>query len=54
MDTFTLISPLIIVGLVGFLLAKFNWLNKAQVEAITKFAFNIAIPAFLFQQRMIS
>lgn len=50
MDTFTLISPLIIVGLVGFLLAKFNWLNKAQVDAITKFAFNIAIPAFLFQQ----
>lgn len=50
METLTLISPLIIVGLVGFMLAKYNWLSKANVDSLTKFAFNIAIPAFLFQQ----
>ncbi|MBA6223997.1 MULTISPECIES: AEC family transporter [unclassified Colwellia] len=50
MAIFTLISPLIMVGLLGFILAKSNWFNKAQVDALSKFTFNIAIPAFLFQQ----
>ncbi|MFT5816312.1 MAG: malonate transporter [Psychroserpens sp.] len=50
MDIFTLISPLIIVGFIGFVLAKSGWFNKAQVDSLTKFTFNLAIPAFLFQQ----
>jgi len=50
MAIFTLISPLIMVGLLGFILAKSNWFNKGQVDALSKFTFNIAIPAFLFQQ----
>jgi malonate transporter len=50
MAIFTLISPLIMVGLLGFILAKSNWFNKDQVDALSKFTFNIAIPAFLFQQ----
>ena len=50
MATLLLISPLIVVGFIGFLLAKYNWLSKANVDSLTKFAFNIAIPAFLFQQ----
>ena len=50
MAIFTLISPLIMVGLLGFILAKSNWFNKAQVDALSKFTFNIAIPAVLFQQ----
>jgi malonate transporter len=50
MAIFILISPLIIVGLLGFILAKSNWFNKSQVDTLSKFTFNIAIPAFLFQQ----
>jgi len=50
MNTFTLISPLIIVGFIGFLLAKTGWFNKDQVNTLTRFTFNVAIPAFLFQQ----
>ncbi|TWX72884.1 AEC family transporter [Colwellia sp. C1TZA3] len=50
MEVLTLISPLIIVGFIGFVLAKRNWFNKAQVDTLSKFTFNIAIPAFLFQQ----
>lgn len=50
MAIIALISPLIIVGFMGFLLAKRGWFNKVQIDALTKFTFNIAIPAFLFQQ----
>ena len=50
MTIITLISPLIIIGLMGFLLAKKSWLNKEQIDGLTKFTFNLAIPAFLFQQ----
>jgi len=28
MATLLLISPLIVVGFIGFLLAKYNWLSK--------------------------
>lgn len=50
MNIFTLISPLVIVAFIGFLLTKRAWFLKAQIDALTKFTFNIAIPAFLFQQ----
>ena len=38
------------VGLIGFLTAKINWFNKSQIDTLSKFTFNLAIPAFLFQQ----
>ena len=50
MTIVALISPLIIVGFIGFILAKSAWFSKAQIDTLTKFTFNIAIPAFLFQQ----
>ena len=50
MAIISLISPLIIIGFIGFLLAKKAWFTKAQIDALTKFTFNLAIPAFLFQQ----
>lgn len=50
MNIISIISPLIIVGLIGFISAKKNWFSKAQIDALSKFTFNLAIPAFLFQQ----
>lgn len=50
MAIFTLISPLIMVGFIGFVLAKSAWFKKDQIDTLTKFTFHIAIPAFLFQQ----
>lgn len=50
MAIFTLISPLIIVGFIGYISSKSAWFSKAQIDALTKFTFNIAIPGFLFQQ----
>jgi len=50
MAILALISPLVIIGLIGFTLAKTTWFSKAQIDTLTKFTFNLAIPAFLFQQ----
>ena len=50
MNIIDVISPLIIVGLVGFISTKSQWLSKVQIETLTKFAFNLCIPAFLFQK----
>jgi predicted permease len=50
MNIISIISPLILVGLIGFLTTKKNWFNKPQIDALSKFTFNLAIPAFLFQQ----
>jgi predicted permease len=50
MNIIDVISPLIFVGLVGFISTKTLWLNKVQIDTLTKFAFNLCIPAFLFQK----
>ncbi|MGB1262358.1 MAG: AEC family transporter [Cognaticolwellia sp.] len=50
MAILVLISPLVLIGVLGFLLAKKAWFTKAQIDALAKFTFNLAIPAFLFQQ----
>jgi len=50
MNIFTVISPLVLVALVGFISAKSKWLTKDQIDAISKFTFYISIPAFLFYQ----
>jgi len=50
MNIIDVISPLILVGLVGFISTKTKCLSKVQIETLTKFAFNLCIPAFLFQK----
>ncbi|MFT5756703.1 MAG: malonate transporter [Alteromonadaceae bacterium] len=50
MNIIDVISPLIFVGLVGFISTKTRWLDKTQIDTLTKFAFNLCIPAFLFQK----
>ena len=50
MNLMTIISPLVIIGLLGFLTTKRQWLTKVQIDAISKLTFNLCIPAFLFQQ----
>ncbi len=42
--------PLILVALLGFFCAKSQWLNRIQIDALSKFTFYISIPAFLFYQ----
>lgn len=48
MNIFVIILPLVIVALTGFICTKSQWLSKDQLDALTKFAFYISIPAFLF------
>jgi len=50
MNIIDVISPLIFVGLIGFVTTKTKWLSKVQIETLTKFTFNLCIPAFLFQK----
>ncbi|NQY36813.1 MAG: AEC family transporter [Alteromonadaceae bacterium] len=50
MNTFIVISPLVLVTLIGFICAKTQWLNKLQIDAISKLTFNICIPAFIFNK----
>jgi malonate transporter len=50
MNVFFIISPLVIVAVLGYIAAKTNWLNKSQLDALSKFTFNLSIPAFLFYQ----
>jgi predicted permease len=42
--------PLILVALLGFFCAKSQWLNRSQIDALSKFTFYLSIPAFLFYQ----
>jgi len=42
--------PLILVALVGFVCAKSQWLNRTQIDALSRFTFYLSIPAFLFYQ----
>ena len=46
----SIISPLVLVALLGFICTKSEWLKRAQLEALSQFTFYIAIPAFLFLQ----
>jgi len=50
MNIIDVISPLILVGLIGFITTKTKWLSKEQIETLTKFTFYLCIPAFLFQK----
>jgi malonate transporter and related proteins len=49
LDVFALTSPLFALVLVGFLLSRaFGWPRSAS-DALTRFVFSVAIPAFLFR-----
>ena len=45
---FSIIAPLIIVTLLGYLVAKVQWLNKLQLDGISKLTFYGFIPVYLF------
>ncbi|WP_147302701.1 AEC family transporter [Thalassotalea euphylliae] len=47
-NIFTIISPLLALALIGYLIAKRQWLNDAQLSGLSKVTFVIFIPAFLF------
>lgn len=48
MNIIGIISPLILVALLGFICSKSQWLSRKQLDAISQFTFHISIPAFLF------
>lgn len=48
MNIVEIISPLIFIAGLGYLCAKTKWLNKNQLDGISKLTFNLCIPAFLF------
>lgn len=50
MNIFSIISPLIVVAVIGYLCTKTKWLSRGQLDALSKFTFSISIPAFLFYQ----
>jgi predicted permease len=50
MAIITIITPLILVVLLGFFCAKSQWLSRSQIDALSKFTFYLSIPAFLFYQ----
>ena len=50
MDILHIIAPLVMVGLIGFISTKSGWLARTELNALSKFTFNLAIPGFLFLQ----
>ncbi|QOL25689.1 AEC family transporter [Thalassotalea sp. LPB0316] len=50
MNIAEIIAPLVLVGLVGFIATKSRWLSREQLDALSKFTFHLAIPAYLFLQ----
>jgi len=50
MNIIAIITPLILVGMLGFICTKSRWLNREQLNALSRFTFSISIPAFLFYQ----
>ena len=45
---FTIISPLLVLALIGYLIAKRQWLSDVQLSGLSKITFVVFIPAFLF------
>jgi predicted permease len=50
MNIISIITPLILVALLGFICTKSKWLSREQLNTLSKFTFSISIPAFLFYQ----
>lgn len=50
MNVIEIILPLALICLLGYGCAKRSWLNKPDIDAISKLTFQLLIPAFLFQK----
>lgn len=50
MDIVNVITPLVLIALLGYIATKSQWLQRSQLDALSKFTFNLSIPAFLFFQ----
>jgi len=50
MNILSIISPLIVIALLGYTCTKTRWLSRENLNALSKFTFSISIPAFLFYQ----
>jgi len=50
MNIIAIISPLVLIAALGFICTKTAFLTKNQLEALSKFTFQLSIPAFLFYQ----
>ena len=50
MTIIAIISPLLLLSLFGYLIAKKQWLTDRQLSGLNKITFTIFIPAFLFYQ----
>lgn len=50
MNIITIITPLIVVVLFGFICTKSRWLSQKKLNTLSKFTFSLCIPAFLFYQ----
>lgn len=48
MNIAEIIAPLIFIAALGYFCAKTQWLSKNQLDGLSKFTFNLTIPAFLF------
>jgi len=48
MNIVTVIGPLLILALLGFIIAKRQWLSQPQLDGLSKITFTVFIPAFLF------
>jgi len=48
MNIAEVIAPLIFIASLGYWCAKSQWLTKNQLDGLSKFTFNLAIPTFLF------
>jgi predicted permease len=50
MNVITIISPLVLIAVLGFICTKTAFISKTQLDALSKFTFQLSIPAFLFYQ----
>ena len=50
MNILAIIGPLVLLALLGFICTKSHWLDKSQLDVLSKFTFSLCIPAFLFYQ----
>jgi hypothetical protein len=50
MNIVSIILPLVVIAVLGFICTKSRWLSRDQLNALSKFTFSISIPAFLFHQ----
>jgi predicted permease len=48
MAIISIITPLLLLCLLGYFSTRYGWLNKTQLDGLSKFTFAFSIPAYLF------